>query len=740
MARLLREIQEQAKKQPKKSATTAEQTTASATGNPVVRVGATVTGAPGTPANVALSDKNTLVFTIPEGVPGVAGDPGEPGAPGAGLRILGKLDDPADLPSEAEQGDCYVVQGDLWGYVEQVGWENLGRFVGQDGPAGPAGPPGPTGNTGPAGPTGNTGPAGPAGNTGPAGPTPTITIGTVTTGAAGTNAVVNNSGNATVAVFNFQIPRGADGSGGGSGGTPGAAATIEIGSTTTGEPGTSANVVNTGNTSAAVLTFTIPRGATGNTGPQGNTGPAGPTGNTGPAGPTGNTGPTGPTGNTGPAGTAATITLGTVTTGAAGSNVAITNSGNSSAAVLNFTIPRGANGNDATAAVTSVAGRTGAVTLGISDINSLSTTLDNKVGNSGSETIAGSKTFTSVVICTSSGFQITDGTNTQARLYHNGTNMYVASDVGDVILRPAGYGSATGQVVITTTNFTRAGYEVLTTNNGYPDWATITGVTLPSTQNLDSLTTTGIWHQNHNVNASLAMNYPIAAAGMLHVYAYNAMVYQSYYHYADGRCWIRAKYSTTWSDWRLTGDVQSTGAQTIAGAKTFTTNLKVTNTSPGIEFQDTDGSTTQRLVASDVNIGFTSHNATSWCAYRDSSNNWNCTGNLVAYASDVRLKDNFRPIKDPLLKLAEIDGYLFDWRLDKCESVGFTPRLPTEHGLVAQQIQKHFPDIVVPSAFNKDYLTVMYDRLAPFFISVDKAQQKLIEDLQRRIAVLEARE
>ena len=41
------------------------------------------------------------------------------------------------------------------------------------------------------------------------------------------------------------------------------------------------------------------------------------------------------------AGSAATITVGTVATGAAGSSVSVTNSGTSSAAVLNFTIPKG---------------------------------------------------------------------------------------------------------------------------------------------------------------------------------------------------------------------------------------------------------------------------------------------------------------------------------------------------------------------------------------------------------------
>ena len=50
-------------------------------------------------------------------------------------------------------------------------------------------------------------------------------------------------------------------------GTPGAAATIAIGSVTTGAAGSSAAVENVGTSAAAVLDFTIPRGQTGATGP-----------------------------------------------------------------------------------------------------------------------------------------------------------------------------------------------------------------------------------------------------------------------------------------------------------------------------------------------------------------------------------------------------------------------------------------------------------------------------------------
>lgn len=49
-------------------------------------------------------------------------------------------------------------------------------------------------------------------------------------------------------------------------GTPGAAATVTVGTVTTGAPGTEASVTNSGTESAAVLDFVIPRGATGASG------------------------------------------------------------------------------------------------------------------------------------------------------------------------------------------------------------------------------------------------------------------------------------------------------------------------------------------------------------------------------------------------------------------------------------------------------------------------------------------
>lgn len=134
----------------------------------------------------------------------------------------------------------------------------------------------------PRGAAGQDGAAGADGQDGAPGQAATITVGSVSTGEPGTNASVTNSGTENAAVFDFVIPRGADGTPGQNGqdGADGAAATISVGEVITGEPGTDAEVVNTGNENAAVLKFTIPRGATGQDGQKGDPGVGVPSGGT----------------------------------------------------------------------------------------------------------------------------------------------------------------------------------------------------------------------------------------------------------------------------------------------------------------------------------------------------------------------------------------------------------------------------------------------------------------------------
>lgn len=90
-------------------------------------------------------------------------------------------------------------------------------------------------------------------------------MGNVTTGEPEEGVSVTNSGTGENAVFDFAIPRGATGADGATGpaGDTGPAATIRVGSVTTGDPGTEASVTNSGTEQEAVLDFVIPRGEAG---------------------------------------------------------------------------------------------------------------------------------------------------------------------------------------------------------------------------------------------------------------------------------------------------------------------------------------------------------------------------------------------------------------------------------------------------------------------------------------------
>ena len=189
-----------------------------------------------------------------------------------------------------------------WGVLAQAGAAGPAGPAGATGLQGPTGFPGSTGPAGPSGATGGAGPAGPAGAVGPTGPA----------GSAGPQGIAGVAGlnwqGAYSSTTNYASNDGVSFQG---------AAYISL---------AASNHGNSPSFSPSAWSLLAAQGGAGANGSDGVAGPAGPTG---PAG-----------GN----GIAATVQVGTVTTGAAGSNAVVTNSGTASAAVLNFSIPQGAAG------------------------------------------------------------------------------------------------------------------------------------------------------------------------------------------------------------------------------------------------------------------------------------------------------------------------------------------------------------------------------------------------------------
>ena len=180
------------------------------------------------------------------GPTGPQGPQGPQGEDGTSITILGSLANESELPATGNLGEGYLIVGDL--YIWNGGaWENVGTIQG------------------------------PQGEPGLDGETPTLTIGTVTTGAAGTQATATITGTSPNLVLNLTIPQGQDGVDGvdganGTNGVDGQSATITVGGVTTGAAGTNATVINAGTGPDAIFFFTIPRGFPGTDGTNGTDG------------------------------------------------------------------------------------------------------------------------------------------------------------------------------------------------------------------------------------------------------------------------------------------------------------------------------------------------------------------------------------------------------------------------------------------------------------------------------------
>lgn len=174
-------------------------------------------------------DKGSLKGDIgpqgPQGVQGPKGDKGEVGEQGP-IGLTGAKGDKGDTGATGPQGiqgatgakgatgdsgATFTPKVDSNGNLSWTNNKGLSNptTVNIKGPQGPKGEQGIQGIQGPKGDTGLTGPQGPQGIQGI---TPTIKIGAVTTGNAGTNATVTASTSGTTTTFNFTIPRGATGS------------------------------------------------------------------------------------------------------------------------------------------------------------------------------------------------------------------------------------------------------------------------------------------------------------------------------------------------------------------------------------------------------------------------------------------------------------------------------------------------------------------------------------------------
>ena len=101
------------------------------------------------------------------------------------------------------------------------------------------------------------------------------------------------------------------------------------------------------------------------------------------------------------------------------------------------------------------------------------------------------------------------------------------------------------------------------------------------------------------------------------------------------------------------------------------------------------------------------------------------SGDVIAFgSSDERLKDNIKPITEPLWKLNQIGGYTFDWNDKQDTYEGH------DVGVVAQEIHKVLPEVVAERS--NGYLGVKYEKIVPLLIESIKELKQEVDDIKQK--------
>ena len=180
----------------------------------------------------------------------------------------------------------------------------------------------------------------------------------------------------------------------------------------------------------------------------------------------------------------------------------------------------------------------------------------------------------------------------------------------------------------------------------------------------------------------------------------------------------------------LNSYVDLTTNQTVGGVKNFTSNTGVKTASPTEDFEVTGN---QRINNGSLGVNV-APNATDGTI--------SASGDVIAFASDSRLKTNNKAIDKPLDKVKALKGFTYNWNELAKDKAGFDTT-QKQVGVSAQDVQKTLPEAVKLAPFDndgndksisgEDYLTVQYDKIVPLLIEAIKEQQTQIEELKKLI-------
>jgi hypothetical protein len=163
-------------------------------------------------------------------------------------------------------------------------------------------------------------------------------------------------------------------------------------------------------------------------------------------------------------------------------------------------------------------------------------------------------------------------------------------------------------------------------------------------------------------------------------------------------------------------DSNNFSAGTITAA--LTGNATSASTAADLSF----GSANQVVFKNSSNTATTSSNLTF------DGTNLSVGGDITAFASDERLKENIQPLENALDKVLALNGFTYSFN-EIGQSLGFDG-LVRYVGVSAQQVQAVLPEAVKPAPVDSNYITVQYEKLVPLLIEAIKELKAEINELK----------
>ena len=271
---------------------------------------------------------------------------------------------------------------------------------------------------------------------------------------------------------------------------------------------------------------------------------------------------------------------------------------------------------------------------------------------------------------------------------YSATNAATNSNTGNAIVKRASNGSFSAGTITATLSGNASSASTVTVNNG------------------------------NNSNGNYYLNWHSGNS----IYSTNGIYVNPYYNYVYANTFVGALSGNASSATTASSCSGNSASSTLIYVNNYTstTNMRILGSHNGIS---SNGN-----VYSNAGIYFTASTSTIYA-----------TGDIVAAASDDRLKDKKGNIENALEKVNALNGFYYNWN-DKAVELGFKTEEQKEEdliGLSAQDVQKVAPELVTESSV-EGYDTVRYDKVTALLVEAVKELTEQNKELKAEIESLKS--